>query len=92
MFSPNYSNSGLKDCGKGFVCCQYITEGTENTFKMISKKFEIRIPSNCESKNLIYILICSSCKEYIGQTQTMLSKRLKPADNIFNNQVTATRY
>ena len=35
------------------------------------------VPFNCESKNLIYVVICSGCKEeYIGQTQAMLKERL----------------
>ena len=41
------------------------------------KILEIRVPFNCESKNLIYVVICSGCKEeYIGQTQAMLKERL----------------
>ena len=51
--------------------------GIENTFKTVDKKFKIRIPFNCESKNLIYSVICSGCREeYIGQTQTMFKERL----------------
>ena len=76
-FSPSNSISGVKNCGKSFVCCQYIKEGIEHTFKAVDKKFEIRIPFNCESKNLIYVAICSSCKEeYTGQTQRILIERL----------------
>ena len=76
-FSPISSISGVKNCGKSFVCCQYIKEGIEHTFKTDDKKFEIRIPLNCESENLIYVAICSGCKEeFIGQTQTMLKERL----------------
>ena len=54
---------------------KYIKEGIEHTFETVGKKFEIRLSFNCESKNLIYIVMCSSCKgEYIRQTQTMLKK------------------
>ena len=68
-FSLSNSISGVKNCGKSFVCCQYIREGIEHIFKTVDKKFEIRMPFNCESKNLIYVVICSGCKEeYIGQT------------------------
>ena len=73
FFSPSNSILGVKNCSKSFVCCQYIKEGIEYTFKTIDKKFEIRIPFNCESKNLICVVICSGCnEEYIGQTQTKL--------------------
>ena len=62
-FSLSNSISGVKNCGKFSVCCQYIKEGIEHTFKTVDKKFEIRVPFNCESKNLIYVVICSDCKE-----------------------------
>ena len=35
---------------KRFPCCQYIKEDIECTLKTPSKKFEIRVPFNCESK------------------------------------------
>ena len=77
FFSPSISNPGVKICCKSFVCCQYIKEGIEDAFKTVDKKFEMRIPFNCESKNLIHVVICSGCKEeYIGQTQKTLKERL----------------
>ena len=82
-FSPSNSISGVKNCGKSLVWCQHIKEGIEHTIKTVDKKFEIRVPFNCESENLIYVVICSGCKEkYIGQTQTMFKE---PKGNIFDN-------
>ena len=50
--------------------------GIEHTFKTANKKFKIRVTFNCESKNLIYIVICIGCKkEYTGK-KTMLKGRL----------------
>ena len=75
-FSPNNSNSGVKNWSKSFICCQYIKEYIVDTFKFVTKKFKI-IPFNYESKNLIYVVNCSGCKEEnIGQIQTMLIERL----------------
>ena len=56
-FSSSNSNSRIKNCGKYFVCCQCIKECIENIFNTVSKKFEISVPFNCESKNLIYVVI-----------------------------------
>ena len=42
FFSPNNSISGVKNCGKSLVRCQYIKEGIEHIFKSVDKKFEIR--------------------------------------------------
>ena len=52
--------------------------------KTVDKKFLIRVPFNCESKDLIYVGNCSGCKEgYIGQTQTMPKERL----NIYRQHI-----
>ena len=75
--SSSNSISRVKKYGKNLACCQYIKEGIEQTLKTTDKKFEVRVPFNCESKNLIYVVICSGCKEeYIGQTQTILKEKL----------------
>ena len=45
--------------------------------KLLVKKFKIRVQFNCESKDLIYVVICSRCKEkYIRQTQAIFKERL----------------
>ena len=76
-FSPSNLISGLKNYGKSLVCCKYIKEGIEHNFKTVDKKFKIRVLFNCESKNLIYIVPCSGCKEeYIMQTKTILKEIL----------------
>ena len=36
-FSPSNSISGVKNCGKSLVCCKYIKEGIEHTFKTVDK-------------------------------------------------------
>ena len=38
-------------------------------FKNIDKQFSLKSKMTCESKNLIYVVICPTCKEeYIGET------------------------
>ena len=76
-FPLKNSISGVKNCGKRLVCCQYIKEGIEHTFKSVDEKLKIRVPFNCESKNLIYVVISSGFKEdYRKKTKTMLKERL----------------
>ena len=75
--SINNSISAVKNCGKRLVYCQYIKEGIENTFKTVDEKLKIKVPFNCENKNLTYVVICSGFKEdYRGKTKTMLKERL----------------
>ena len=52
-----------------YLIYQYIKEGIEHAFKTVSKKFEVSVPFNCETKNLTYvvIVICGDFKaKYIG--------------------------
>ena len=46
-------------------------------FKNLHQPFILKFHFNCETPNLIYIIICSGCnKEYIGQTGGQLKNRL----------------
>ena len=56
-FSSSNSDSGIKNCGKYFVCCQCIKESIENILKPLVKNFIISAQFSCESKNLIYVVI-----------------------------------
>ena len=49
-------------------CCQHLYLGLSYTFKT-GKKFILKNKMTCDSRNLIYVVICSSCQEeYIGET------------------------
>ena len=92
-FSPSNPSSGIKFCGKSFVCRQYISEGIKHTFKMVDK-IKIRVSFNCELKNLTYVVICIGCQEdCIGQTYTMLKERLNTCgQHIRQSELEADRY
>ena len=64
-------------CGKSCFCCDYILEGSSFKFKKEKKLFNLKSNFNCESSNLIYVVICDTCgEEYIGQTGTLLKERV----------------
>ena len=47
-------------------------------FKLVNKTFFLKNSFNCESSNLIYVVICQGCKEeYIGQTDCLVKERIK---------------
>ena len=75
-FSPSNSDEGVNIWAKTFFLLQCFKDGTEHTFKIVSKKFEIRVPFNCDSKNSTYVVMRSSEEEYLRQTQTMFKERL----------------
>ena len=68
----------VKKCNKKCFCCKdYLLEGTSFQFKKHNSTFDLKANFNCESSNLIYVVICSGCKEeYIGQTGTTLKERV----------------
>ena len=52
--------------------CDIIIEGKSYSFKNLETKFKINKNLSCNSKNVVYIIECSECKEiYIGSTQAL---------------------
>lgn len=70
---------GSKPCGNSRCkCCRDILVTSEFYFHKSGHMFKIRNLMNCNSQNLIYVLICNGCHEYyIGQTGTDLRSRCR---------------
>ena len=68
-FTNNQLGS-IKPCGdKKCKCCNAIYESSTYTFKNANYKFELKSHMTCDSRNLIYVVICPGCsEEYIGET------------------------
>ena len=76
-FSRNKPTFETTKCGKSSFCCDYIIEAELFKFKNWHQPFILKSNFNCETPNLIYVIICSGCnKEYIGQTVGQLKERL----------------
>ena len=59
---------GNKRCG----VCNILIEGSSYSFKNTPKPFEIRRDLTCNSKNVIYVIECTNCREqYIGCTNSL---------------------
>ena len=77
-FSTNKPIFKTTKCRKSF-CCDYIIATELFTFKNWHQPLKSNLKSNfnCETPNLIYVIICSGCnKEYIGKTGGQLKERL----------------
>ena len=75
-------NPGVsKCCDKRCECCHHLLLSDAYKFKNLDKTFKLKTSMSCDSSNLIYVLICSSCKEeYIGETglnKTKLRDRVR---------------
>ena len=69
-FESQYKNHEVKNCGKNCVSCPYLLKASLHQFKRVKKTVLLKNSFNCESSNLIYVVICQGCKdEYIGETQ-----------------------
>ena len=44
-------------------CCQQLLLGISYTFKNVGKQFFLKKKMTCGSRNLIYVVICQTCKE-----------------------------
>ena len=57
------------------LCCQQLLLGISYTFKNTGKQFYLKTKMTRDTKNLINLVICPTCKEeYIGKTRTGDSK------------------
>ena len=75
-------NPGVTKCGnKRCECCHHLLLSDTYKFKNVNKTFKFKTSMSCDSSNLIYVVICSSCKEeYIGETglnKTKLRDRVR---------------
>ena len=66
----------MRNCGKNCVSCHYYLKVFLYQFKRVNKTFLLENSFNCESDNLIYVVICQGCKgEYIGETGCLVKER-----------------
>ena len=45
------------------LCCQQLLLEVSYTFENVGKEFFLKTKLTCDSRNLIYIVICPTCKE-----------------------------
>ena len=72
---------GVFKCGDTRCkCCEHLLLEKKHIFKNVNREFILRSKITCSSSNLIYVVICPTCKEeYIGETginATNLRKRV----------------
>ena len=74
--------SGTFNCSdKRCECCNFLLINDHYTFKNVQITFKLKNHFTCDSFNLIYVIICDTCKEeYIGETgegKTKLRDRVR---------------
>ena len=75
------------------MCCKYVKECTEIKFKNQDEIFKLKSHFNCDSTNLIYLLICKGCgEEYIGETSRTLRERVSLYKNRIGDPKLGTIY
>jgi len=58
-------------------CCRHITETDIIYVPHIGYSIDVHANMNCNSRNVVYIIICARCgKAYIGETKSKLKDRL----------------
>ena len=85
---PMVSKCGNKLC----ECCNHLVLSDHHIFKNSKTKFMLKTPITCDSSNLIYVIICPTCKEeYIGETGEGSSK-LKDRVRIYRQHIRQPEY
>ena len=85
--------SGTFNCSdKRCECCNYLLINDHYTFKNVQITFKLKNRFTCNSFNLVYVVICGTCKEkYIGETgegKTKLRDKAEYIANTFGNHNT----
>ena len=56
--------------------CPFVVEGYKVKSQVTGELFDINFPSDCNTQNLIYCIVCTKCKQnYIGETKRPLKAR-----------------
>ena len=88
-FESQGKNDEVKNCGKNCFSCLYLVKVSLYQFKRINNSFLLKNSFNCESSNLIYVVICEGCKkEYIGETGCLVKERI----NIYRQHIRLSQY
>ena len=84
-----HKNNKVKCCGKNCISCPYLLKASLYQFKRVNKTFLLINSFNCESSNLIYVIICQGCKEeYIRKTGCLVKERI----NIYRKHIRLSQY
>ena len=88
-FESQHKNHEVKNCGKNSTSCPYLLKALLCQCKRVKKNFLLKNSFNCESSNLIYVVICQEYKEeYIGETDCLVKERI----NIYRQHIRQSQY
>ena len=87
-FEWQQKNHVVKSCGKNCINCPYLVKASLYQFKQVNNFFLLKTSCNCESSNLIYVVICQGCQEYIGETSCLVKEQI----NIYRRQIRPLQY
>eukprot|EP00079_Xenopus_tropicalis_P034390 XP_017948161.1 PREDICTED: uncharacterized protein LOC108646244 [Xenopus tropicalis] len=73
------ATNGMYRCGsRQCITCNFVLKTQSFTSFMTNKTYKINHYINCNTKNVIYLLMCTKCnKQYIGQTSRKLKDRIR---------------
>ena len=65
----NQTAGAFKCSDSRYPCCRQLLLEISYTFKNVGKQFFLKTKMTCDNKNLVYVVICPTCKEeYISET------------------------
>ena len=69
-FGSQHKNHEVKNCRKNCVSSIYLLKASLHQFKQVNETVK-----NCESNNLIYVVVCQGCKEqYTAETDCLVKE------------------
>ena len=71
MYLENVETCSISKCKSQCVTCSHLVEATSIKFKNSDNVFVLKSNFTCNSKNVIYLIVCSCGLEYIGECQNL---------------------
>ena len=88
-FESQQKNHEVKICGKNCVSCHYLLKASLYQFKRVKKTLLMKNSFNCESSDLIFVIICQGCKEeYIGEMSCLVKEQI----DIYRQHIRQVKY
>lgn len=79
---PPVENPGNFKCSRNkcIICKKHLVQSTSFTSCRTGETFQVRGHFTCDSKNIIYLIVCKKCNEaqYVGETKNTLRDRFYP--------------
>ena len=91
-YESQQKNHKVKNCSESCASCLHLLKTSSYQFQQVNKTFLLKNSFNCESSNLIYVVICSEYKEKYVKYRKKRGCLVKQRINIYSQHINQPQY